>query len=120
MTCAHAVRVAISKFDGVANVDVSLQRGHAKVELKPGNRVVLSEVMKAVSHQALEVRNVEIRARGRAVLVSGQWGFDIDGTKERIPLKPLSAANLDAGDWKLTFAVAKKSKRAEPATLSRP
>jgi len=120
MTCAHAVRVAISKFDGVENVDVSLQRGHAKVELRSGNSVVLSEVLKAVSHQALAVRNVEMQARGQAALANNQWGFDIDGTKERIPLKPPPPENQEAGTWKLTFAIPKNSKKPEGATLSRP
>ena len=65
MTCAHAVRVAISKFEGVEDVNVSLQRGHAKVKLKPGNAVELKKVMEAVGHQALEVRQVSVSPQAR-------------------------------------------------------
>ena len=40
MTCAHVVNVATTKIEGVASVDVSLNRALATVKLKPGNSVL--------------------------------------------------------------------------------
>src|SRR6187549_893476 len=102
MTCAHAVRVAISKFEGVKDVDVSLQRGHAKVNLKPGNTVELKRVMAAVGHQALEVRHVSIVASGSSISDSKRgWWFVVGGTGERYALKdPPPTEYQELGQWK--------------------
>jgi len=122
MTCAHAVRVAISKFEGVKDVDVSLQRGHAKVKLKPGNTVELKRVMAAVGHQALEVRHVSIVASGSSISDSKRgWWFVVGGTGERNALKdPPPTEYQELGQWKVSFAVPKKSKEPDPAVISRP
>lgn len=122
MTCAHAVRVAISKFEGVEEVDVSLQRGHAKVKLRPGNTVDLKNVMAAVGHQALEVRHVSIVASGSAISDSKRgWWFAVGGTGERIALRdPAPADHEGPGLSKVSFTVPKKSKTGDPAVMSRP
>jgi hypothetical protein len=122
MTCAHAVRVAISKFEGVEDVDVSLQRGHARVRLKRGNTVELKKVMAAVGHQALEVRHVSIVASGSAISDSKRgWWFAVAGTGERIALRdPAPPDHERPGSWKVSFAVPKKSKTGEPAVMSNP
>ena len=43
-TCAHGVRVAMQKLDGVATVELSLERAQAEVSLKPDNRLTLDAV----------------------------------------------------------------------------
>ena len=120
MTCAHAVRVAISKFEGVESVDVSLQRGHAHVKLKPGNSVRLADVSKAVQHQALEIRNIVLTARGAARRAGTAWDFVIDGTGEIIPSAEPGAAHRSAGEWKLEISIPKKSKKPERARIGVP
>jgi copper chaperone CopZ len=121
MTCAHAVRVAISKFEGVDDVNVSLQRGHANVKLKPANAVELKKVMEAVGHQALEVRQVSIVASGSVVRESNQkWVFVVGGTGERILLKGPPPGAQTTGDWKVEFAVPRKSKMPDPAIIAKP
>jgi len=65
MTCAHAVRVAIQKIEGVASVDVSLQRGHAQVELKPGNRVRIEQLWEAVRKQGLTPKESRVVVVGK-------------------------------------------------------
>ena len=121
MTCAHAVRVAISKFEGIEDVNVSLQRGHAKVKLKPGNAVELKKVMEAVGHQALEVRQVSLVTAGSAVRDSKEkWWFTVGGSGERIALKDPPPDHQGEGKWRLSFAIPKKSKEPAPAAITRP
>ena len=121
MTCAHAVRVAISKFEGVEDVNVSLQRGHAKVKLKRGNTVELKKVMEAVGHQALEVRQVSLVTAGSAVRDSKEkWWFTVGGTGERIALKEPPPENRGPGLWKVAFAIPKRSKAPDPAEMTKP
>jgi len=121
MTCAHAVRVAISKFEGVEDVNVSLQRGHANVKLKPGNAVELKKVMEAVGHQALETRHVSVVANGSALRESnGKWWFAVGGAGERIALKEPPPEYQGEGKWRVAFAIPKKSKQPDPAAMSRP
>ncbi len=64
MTCAHAVRVAIQKIEGVASVEVTLKRGHAEVQLKPGNRVRIEQLWEAVRKQGLTPKETEVVVRG--------------------------------------------------------
>jgi copper chaperone CopZ len=119
MTCAHAVRVAISRFEGVEDVNVSLQRGHAQVKLKPANRVELNKVVEAVGHQALEVRRVSIIANGSVVQESDQkWWFAVGGTGERIRLKDPPPSAQMTGAWKVEFVVPRKSKTPDPAIIT--
>ena len=121
MTCAHAVRVAIAKFEGVEDVNVSLQRGHAKVKLKPGNAVELKKVMEAIGHQALEVRQVSVVVSGSAARDSKEkWWFTVGGTGERIALKDPPPDYTGPGTWRLAFAIPKKSKLPDPAEMTRP
>ncbi|MFN0106012.1 MAG: heavy metal-associated domain-containing protein [Bryobacteraceae bacterium] len=121
MTCAHAVRVAISKFEGVEDVNVSLQRGHAKVKLRPGNPVELKKIMAAIGDQALAVRHVSIVANGSATPDPAEkWSFVVKGTGERIALREPPAEYRAMGEWKMEFAIPKKSKDGDPAVLTRP
>src|ERR1043166_8611851 len=64
MTCAHAVSVAIQKVDGVASVEVTLKRGHAEVQLKPGNRVRVEQLWEAVRKQGLTPKDTAVVIRG--------------------------------------------------------
>jgi copper chaperone CopZ len=64
MTCAHAVRVAIEKIEGVVSVEVTLKRGHAEVQLKPGNRVRIEQLWEAVRKQGLTPKETEVVVRG--------------------------------------------------------
>ena len=84
MTCAHAVSVAIKKIPGVASVEVTLKRGHAEVQLKPGNRVRIEQLWEAVRKQGLTPKATEVVVRGTldgtkfAVLPSGA-AYDVTG-----------------------------------------
>src|SRR5258706_5034037 len=64
MTCAHAVSVAIQKIEGVASVEVTLKRGHAEVQLKPGNRVRIEQLWEAVRKQGLTPKETQVLVRG--------------------------------------------------------
>ena len=65
MICAHAVSVAVKKIDGVESVEVTLNRGHAEIKLKPGNRVRIEQIWEAVRKQGLTPKEARVVVRGR-------------------------------------------------------
>jgi copper chaperone CopZ len=74
MTCAHAVSVAIKKIPGVASVEVTLKRGHAEVQLQPGNGVRIEQLWEAVRKQGLTPKATGVVVRGT-----------LNGTKLAVP-----------------------------------
>src|SRR4051794_34400880 len=90
MTCAYAVRVALKKFAGVENVDVSLNKGSASVKLKPGNSIRPSAFWEAVRKNGFTPKVTHVVVRGQ---VTGGNRFEVAGTGELFDIKagePLS------------------------------
>ncbi|GIW72789.1 MAG: hypothetical protein KatS3mg102_2331 [Planctomycetota bacterium] len=77
--CAHAVRVAIERLEGVRSVQVHLETGQVRIELAPGNRVTLERVRQLVRESGFSPRQAAVeligtlreRERGLALAVSG-------------------------------------------------
>src|SRR3954452_4359368 len=89
MTCAYAVRVALKKFAGVDNVDVSLNKGSASVKLKPGNSIRPSAFWDAVRKNGFTPKVTRVVVRGQ---VTGNR-LEVGGTGELFDIKagePLS------------------------------
>ena len=65
--CAHAVRVAIGKIDGVRDVKVTLNEGLATIQFAPTNRVSTEQVRKAIRSNGFMPRGAEVRVAGTLV-----------------------------------------------------
>lgn len=75
MTCSFAVRGALKKFAAVQKAEVSLNRGIASMEMKPGNRIKVTELWDVVTRNGFTTKETKALLRGEI----------LDGAKIRIP-----------------------------------
>ena len=62
--CAHGVKVAVQKVDGVESVQLSLERAEADIRLKPENRVSLDQFRRIVKGNGFEPREAKVTVAG--------------------------------------------------------
>lgn len=87
MTCAFAVRGAIRKLPGVASVDVSLSKGLAVIQLKPGNTLTPEQLWETVRKNGFTPKEASVSVRGS--LEGGR--LKVAGTGTVLDLRPPSA-----------------------------
>jgi len=78
-TCAHGVRVAMQKLDGVATVELSLERAQAEVGLKPDNRLTLDQFRQVVKRNGFEPKQAVVTAIGTVREAGGRMVFEVSG-----------------------------------------
>ena len=78
-TCAHGVRVAMQKLDGVATVELSLERAQAEVSLKPDNRLTLDQFRQVVKRNGFEPKQAVVTAIGTVREAGGRMVFEVSG-----------------------------------------
>jgi len=78
-TCAHGVRVAVQKVEGVESVELSLERAQADIRLLPGNRVTLDRFRKIVKGNGFEPKEAVVSATGTVRDNGGRLMFDVSG-----------------------------------------
>src|SRR4051812_39298232 len=100
MTCAYAVRVALTKFQGVEAAEVSLNKGLATVKLKPGNGIKPGEFWEAIRKNGNTPKTTRVTVRGE--VLSGGKQFKVTGSGEVFQLKapPEALPQLKAADGK--------------------
>ena len=77
--CAHGVRVAVQKVDGVESVELSLERAQADIRLKPGNRVPLDRFRQIVKGNGFEPREASVAAIGNVREIDSKLSFEVSG-----------------------------------------
>jgi len=87
-TCAHGVRVAMQKLDGVATVELSLERAHAEVGLKPNNRLTLDQFRQVVKRNGFEPKQAAVTATGTVRDAGGTIVFDVSGVTTPLVVAP--------------------------------
>jgi copper chaperone CopZ len=88
MTCAFAVRGALKKFPGVESVDVSLNKGLATVQLKPGNSVTVEQFWEAVKKNGFTPKDTHVIVRGEVLSQGGKVQLKVTGTNRVYELVP--------------------------------
>jgi copper chaperone CopZ len=78
-TCAHGVRVAMQKLDGVATVELSLERAQAEVGLEPDNRLTLDQFRQVVKRNGFEPKQAVVTALGTVRDAGGRMVFEVSG-----------------------------------------
>jgi copper chaperone CopZ len=78
-TCAHGVRVAIQKIDGVDTVALSLERAEADIRLRQDNRVSLDQFRRIAKANGFEPRQATVTAVGTVREVKGALAFEVSG-----------------------------------------
>ena len=69
--CAHAVRVAVEKLDGVDEAEVSLDDGRVRVRFAPGNTVTIAQLRRTIRHQGFTPREAKLTLSARIELHGG-------------------------------------------------
>ncbi len=77
--CAHGVRVAVQKVDGVESVELSLERAEADIRLRKGNRVTLDRFRQIVKANGFEPKQATVTAVGTVREVGGTLAFEVSG-----------------------------------------
>ena len=109
--CAHAVRVAVEKIDGVEAVKVSLNEGMAEVRLGPENHVTLRQVREAILANGFTPKAADVRVTGRIVAQGAALALVVPGSAERY----LLGAPRGAAD---TLAELRRHRGGAPVTLA--
>jgi len=87
-TCAHGVRVAMQKLDGVATVELSLERAQAEVGLKPDNRLTLDQFRQVVKRNGFEPKQAAVTAIGMMRESGGRMVFEVSGVPTPLVVSP--------------------------------
>ena len=80
--CAHAVRVAVGKIDGVQRVVVSLNEGYADITLAADNAITVQLVRDLVRKNGFTPREAHVRIRGTVTSRAGALTFEVLGGGE--------------------------------------
>jgi copper chaperone CopZ len=71
------VRVALQKLDGVASVEVSLERASADIHFKPENKISLPQLRQTIKNNGYPTMDAQVTARGRIVERNGMPIVDL-------------------------------------------
>ena len=84
--------VAIKKLDGVASVEVSLDKANADIRFNADNKITLPQLRQIIKKNGYPTRDAQIVARGRVVDRNGTPTLDLlNGSSLRLAAKPQSA-----------------------------
>ena len=86
------MRVSLLSVSGVATVDVSLEKGLARVKLKLGNSVTFKQLQAAITKNGFTMKESRIVAAGKLVSAEGNTKLQISGSNEVVSLMPESSA----------------------------
>ena len=81
------MRVALSKVDGVASVEVTLKRGVAVIRLREGNAVTLSKLRGIIKDAGYTSQDAAVTAIGRIVARDGALQLTVEKTQEAFRLE---------------------------------
>ena len=87
-TCAHGVRVAVQKVDGVESVELSLERASADIRLRPANRVSIDRFRQIVKANGFEPKQASVTAVGTVRETGGTLTFDVSGVATALAISP--------------------------------
>ena len=87
--------VAIQKIDGVTSVNVTLKAGLAKITLKPGNTVTLSDVRRVIERNGFTPRGAAVVAEAEEIRnASGQAHIKVTRSGETFLVAPATSDTI--------------------------
>jgi len=78
-TCAHGVRVAVRKLEGVESVEVSLERASVAINLRPGNRITLSQLRQIIKNNGFAAKEATVTIVGLLTERGGKPALSVTG-----------------------------------------
>ncbi len=89
--------VSLEKIDGVQSVAVTLNDGHARLVLKPGNKVTLDQVRRVVERNGFTPKGAAVVAEADVIAGPGaQLRLQVSGTNETFPLATVTTEAVRA------------------------
>jgi hypothetical protein len=80
------VRVAFKGINGVENVNVSLNKGLADVDFKPGNNVTFRQLQDAIARNGFTTKQSIVVVRGAVDSANGKYRLKVSGTSDSFEL----------------------------------
>jgi hypothetical protein len=81
----------MQKLEGVASVEVSLEKASADIHLKPDNRITLPQLRQIIKNSGYPTKDAQVTARGRIADRDGTPILDLlNGTAIALARKPQS------------------------------
>jgi copper chaperone CopZ len=115
------VRVSLKAIPGVDNVDVSLEKGLARVTMKPGNNTTLKQLRDAIAKNGFTMKKSEAIVIGKLVSNAGNQQLQVSGSNEMLQLEPagttVDAAKIEEKTVKVTGEIPETAKGKLPDTL---
>jgi len=76
------VRVTLEKLAGVESVEVSLNEGRARIQMRPGNAVTMAQIRQAVERNGFTPQQAGVSARADVLVKGETLQLRIVGTNE--------------------------------------
>ena len=76
------MRVAFKGINGVENINVSLSKGLADVDFKPGNTIAFKQLQDAIAKNGFTTKQSVVIARGTIESVNGKYLLKVSGTPD--------------------------------------
>lgn len=76
------MRVAFKSINGVENVNVSLNKGLADVDFKPGNTVSFRQLKDAIAKNGFTTKQSTVVAKGTLESMNGKYLLKVSGTRD--------------------------------------
>ena len=81
------MRVAFKGINGVENVKVSLNKGLAEVDFKPGNTVGFRQLQDAITRNGFTTKQSIASVRGTIESMNGKYVLKVSGTPDSLALE---------------------------------
>jgi copper chaperone CopZ len=96
------VRVSLKAVAGVDSVDVSLEKGLARVQLKPGNTVTLKQLQDAITKNGFVMKSSYATLAGTVSAGAGRAQLKVSGSNDVLQLVPESPDALHQAQFQQT------------------
>ena len=93
------MRVSLKAVPGVDTVDVSLEKGLATVNLKPGNMTTLKQLNEAIAKNGFTMKDSAAIVAGTVVTTNGKTALQVSGSNDVLSLVPESSSVVDAASF---------------------
>ena len=87
--------MSLKSVSGLDSVDVSLAKGLASVNMKPGNTASLKQLQEAISKNGFTMKDSSATVSGTVVVTNGKTQLQVSGLNELLTLVPESQSSSD-------------------------
>jgi copper chaperone CopZ len=110
------VRVSLKAVPGVDNLDVSLEKGLARVTMKPGNSTTLKQLRDAIAKNGFTMKGAQVIVIGK--IMSGGQELQVTGSNDVLKLLPAQGGkSVSSGMVKVVGEIPETAKGKLPDTL---